>query len=226
MPQPYEVRQPRMERGPSGYAVRFAYHMNFNVSDSGARNVLEIGVGEARNLLPFAEQGWQLFGADSDPLSIKLSTENLNRNGVAEDQFDLQLLDLTDETTWPTEWTGLEWNAIMALAVIQQIPFEQVADAVGLATRQLAPEGRMLLSVHHDRNKPGARRKPHRADSFSEQELRTIGAAAGLEVEYLESRPKPDWPGGTTWLGILRKIGATPIETFANGRWLEGPRPA
>lgn len=53
-------------------------------------NILDLGIGEGRNSLPFAIDGFKIYGADTSEIAVERSRENLNRSDSVITKCDIR----------------------------------------------------------------------------------------------------------------------------------------
>lgn len=103
--------------------------------------LLDVGCGSGRNLLYFAEKGFDWYGIDFSSEMIRKAKENFKRNKINPSNrlkvADMIQLPFPDET----------FDYIISIASLHHLPKEKHIDAIREMRRVLKKNGEMVISV-------------------------------------------------------------------------------
>ncbi|MEM4134265.1 MAG: class I SAM-dependent methyltransferase [Candidatus Micrarchaeia archaeon] len=103
--------------------------------------LLDIGCGSGRNLLHFAEKGFDWYGIDFSKEMIKMAIENFTRKNINVKRR-LKVGDMT-ELPFPDE----SFDYIISIASFHHLPKEEQLKAIKEMKRVLKENGEMIISV-------------------------------------------------------------------------------
>lgn len=201
-----EVRRHRLERaarGPSPVVERFVreYGNELHAGD----HVLEVGVGEGRNLKPFDDlrRNVKLHGIDDKKNAVELCRQLLQEQRIAAEIVRGNFTDLP--------YADSSMRVVISHSALQNAKtFEDARRAVGEIARVLKPDGLYLFRE----NRTPRLKYADRADRvayFTEDEVQKLAEENGLVTERgespIEGEDDPDRVGGkkVAWEVVFRK---------------------
>ncbi len=103
--------------------------------------LLDIGCGSGRNLLYFAQNGFDWYGIDFSSEMIKQAKENFKRKGI-DYKNRLMVADMTD-----LPFPDGTFDYLISIASFHHLPKEQQNLALNEMKRVLKEDGEMIISV-------------------------------------------------------------------------------
>ena len=187
-----DKRLQRVEFGPSRLVTNFAekYHEMLKPGAS----LLEVAVGEGRNLEAFADYDLDLHGIDADPEAVKIANEHLKKLGIEAKIEEGNFTDLS-------RFNDSSMDAVISHAAIHNaFNLDQAQQAIKEISRVLKPGGRYLMCESYTPRIKDADRRV-RVAYFTPDEIQEIAKVTGLDIESgfdqpYEVKDNPEWVGG------------------------------
>ncbi|MBI4135826.1 class I SAM-dependent methyltransferase [Candidatus Uhrbacteria bacterium] len=201
-----EIRRHRLERaarGPSDVVERFVAEYQDELHDGD--QVLEVGVGEGRNLKPFADLGknLRLHGIDDKQNAVELCRQLLAKQEIDAKIVRGSFADLP--------YADNSMNVIVSHAALQNAKtFEEARGAFAEIARVLMPSGLYLFRENRTPRLKDADRTA-RVAYFTEDEVRKLAEDNGFIIERgekpVEGESDTDRASGkrVTWEVVFRK---------------------
>ncbi len=195
-------RERRANLGPSKGVVKFIenYREEFHPGDE----VLELGVGEGRNLEAFQGLDLKLHGIEIDPQGVEICRQNLADKNI---EADIREGSFTDLSAFNNE----SMRAVLSQYAVQNAKtWEDIKQVFAEVRRVLKPSG---LYLFREQKKPlieDADRQ-RRVAYFTEEEMQQLTKQFGLEIVEdeapVETNDDPRRVGGKqiVWNLVLRK---------------------
>ncbi|MGF1667690.1 MAG: class I SAM-dependent methyltransferase [Acidimicrobiia bacterium] len=141
---------------------------------------LDLACGEGRNSLWLAGEGWSVLGVDFSEIAVGRANQR-----AAEQKLDARF-ERHDLTTWAPSPGTFDLVSMVYL----QVPAEQMAVAVGNASRAVAPGGTLFVVGHHlDNLALGVGGPPMPEVLYTEDQL--VEWCAGVEVVRSDRVERP-----------------------------------
>ncbi len=106
--------------------------------------ILDLGCGDGRHLIPLAQQGYHVYGIDT-------SEQMVNRLKAKLPNADVHVMDIYRDTLPQTfDLVMIMWNAICEIAMTQ----DDLETLFGKLTSVLNPGGSILIDMLYDESKP------------------------------------------------------------------------
>jgi 2-polyprenyl-3-methyl-5-hydroxy-6-metoxy-1,4-benzoquinol methylase len=170
--------QPRFNTSPNAFLVEMTRHRK-------PGRALDVGMGQGRNAVYLAQQGWSVTGFDPADRAVALATQNAAKGGVT-----LRALVTTDEEF---DWGENQWDLVL-------LSYVAVRENAPRVLRALKPGGMVVVEAFH--RDAAADRAIGGAVVFDTNELLTL--FAGLRVLRYEDVAAPADFGGGDVLRLVR----------------------
>ena len=197
-----EERERRANLGPAKEVIRFVetHRDEFHHGDS----ILELGVGEGRNLEAFKDLDVKLHGIELDPQGVEICRQKLAEKGI---EADIHEGSFTDLSAFDNE----SMRAVFSQYAVQNArTWDDIRLVFAEVQRVLKPQGLYLFREQRFPFIEEADRQK-RLGYFTEQEVQELAQENGLEIAEgetpVETKDDPKRVGGkqVVWNLVLRK---------------------
>jgi predicted O-methyltransferase YrrM len=141
-------------------------------------SALDVGMGQGRNAVFLARQGWKVTGFDVSEVGVRQAKEQAAKSGVAL----TALVQSSDEFNWGTA----QWDLIVLTY------FPQLRRSMPKVIESLKPGGVVLVEAFHADAAVDRPPGPGRGVTFQANELPQLVAPLRV-VRYEEPRARADW---------------------------------
>jgi len=121
------------------YSIQNWMQDYFDFRSFNKKNVLEIGVGHGTDMLQFAKNGANCFGADITQKHIDLATRHLHYYGY---KYSIEKCDATD-----LSYSNSSIDLVYSFGVLHHIP--EIEQVISEITRVLKPRGCLQLALYY-----------------------------------------------------------------------------
>lgn len=110
-----------------------------------AQTVLDLGCGSGRHVVYLAQEGFSVYGIDSSPEGIRITSDALNREGLA---ADLRIQSMME----PLPFEDSFFDAVIAVQVIHHAGIADIGRIVDEIQRVLKRQGFLFVTVPRLKN--------------------------------------------------------------------------
>lgn len=108
--------------------------------EEGVEKVLDLGCGSGRNLIPLAEEGFDVSGIDASKEGIEIAHDILNQEDL---EADLE----TEDVFEPLPYADNSFDAVVSVQVLQHGSLNQIKHAIEEIKRILRPGGLIFVTL-------------------------------------------------------------------------------